>query len=111
MRHTGPDRDGDGQEQFRLLGAAWEETSRHWQDEVARRFERDHWTPLARQSRDYLEALAAMMDLLETAEHDTEFLTARGFYGTATVGSTSWATHTTGSASARTRSCQTARSA
>jgi hypothetical protein len=73
LTYTRPDR--DGQEQFGLLGAAWEETARHWQDEVARRFEGDHWTPLARQSRDYLEALAAMMDLLETAEHDTEFLT------------------------------------
>ena len=69
-----PDR--DGQEQFRLLGAVWEETARQWQDEVARLFEAGHWIPLARQSSDYLEALAAMMDLLETAERETEFLTA-----------------------------------
>jgi hypothetical protein len=69
--NTRPDR--DGQEQFRLLGVAWEETARQWQDEVARRFEGDHWIPLARQSGEYLEALAAMMDLLETAERDTEF--------------------------------------
>jgi hypothetical protein len=75
LMHTRPDR--DGQEQFRLLGVAWEETARHWQDEVARRFEGDHWAPLARPSRDYLEALAAMLDLLETAERETEFLTAR----------------------------------
>ena len=69
--HTRPDRDGD--EQFRLLGAAWEEAVPHWQDEVARRFEADHWTPLAQRSRAYLEALRTLMDVLETAERDTEF--------------------------------------
>ena len=68
---TRPDRDGD--EQLRLLGAAWEEAARHWQDEVARQFEADHWTPLAQRSRSYLEALGELMDVLETAERDTEF--------------------------------------
>jgi hypothetical protein len=74
---TRPDR--DGQEQVRVLGAAWEQAARHWQDEVARHFEADHWTPLAERSRAYLEALRVLMDLLETAERDTEFLArARG---------------------------------
>lgn len=68
---TRPDRDGD--EQLRLLGAAWEEAGRHWQDEVARQFDNDHWTPLIQRSRGYLEALHALMDMLETAERDTEF--------------------------------------
>jgi len=68
---TRPDRDGD--EQFRLLGAAWEEAARHWQDEVARQFEADHWTPLAQQSRGYLEALRSLLDMFEAAERDTEF--------------------------------------
>jgi hypothetical protein len=68
---TRPDRDGD--EQLRLLGAAWEEAARHWQDEVARQFDNDHWTPLAQRSRGYLEALRTLMDVLETAERDTEF--------------------------------------
>ena len=65
-----PDRAGD--DQLRLLDAAFQETARHWQDEVARQFEADHWAPLAQQSRAYLEALRALMDTLETAERDTE---------------------------------------
>ena len=66
-----PDR--DGAEQLGLLGTAWEEVARHWQDEVARQFDADHWTPLAQRSRAYLEALGTLMDVLETAERDTEF--------------------------------------
>ena len=66
-----PDR--DGAEQPELLGTAWEEAAQHWQDEVARRFDADHWTPLAQRSRAYLEALGTLMDVLETAERDTEF--------------------------------------
>lgn len=69
--HTRPDR--DGQEQLRLVGAAWEQAAQHWQDEVARRFETGHWTPLVQQSRTYLEALRDLMDLLETADRNTEF--------------------------------------
>ena len=69
--YTRPDRDGD--EQLRLLGAAWEEAARHWQDEVAHQFGTDHWTPLVQQSRGYLEALRALQDVHETAERDTEF--------------------------------------
>jgi hypothetical protein len=69
--HTRPDRDGE--EQLRLLGAAWEEAAQHWQDEVARQFDTGHWTPLVQHSRTYLEPLRALMDLLETAERGTEF--------------------------------------
>ena len=68
---TRPDRDGD--EQLRLLGVAWEEAARHWQDEVARQFEADHWTPLVQQSRGYLEALRSLLDMFEAAERETEF--------------------------------------
>ena len=71
MIHTRPDR--DGQEQLRLLAAAREEAARYWQDEVARQFDAGRWTPLVQQSQAYLEALGALMDLLETAERDTEF--------------------------------------
>ena len=66
-----PDRDGE--EQLGLLGTAWEEAAQHWQDEVARRFEADHWTPLAQRSRAYLAALGALLDMLATAERETEF--------------------------------------
>ena len=31
------------------------------------------WTPLREESRAYLEALRAMMDLLDAAERDTEY--------------------------------------
>ncbi len=68
---TRPDRDGD--EQLRRLGAAWEEAARQWQDEVARQFEADHWTPLVQQSRGYLEALRSLLDMFEAAERETEF--------------------------------------
>jgi hypothetical protein len=66
-----PDRDGD--EQLGLLGTAWEGAAQHWQDEVARQFDADHWTPLAQRSRAYLAALGALLDVLETAERETEF--------------------------------------
>ena len=46
-----PDREGG--EQLGLLGAAWEQ--------------------LAQRSRAYLEALRTLIDVLETAERDTEF--------------------------------------
>jgi hypothetical protein len=69
--NTRPDRDGD--DQLRMLDAAWEEAARYWQDEVARQFAADYWTPLAQQARVYLEALRALMDVLETAERDTDF--------------------------------------
>jgi len=66
-----PDRDGD--EQLGLLSTAWEQAARHWQDEVARHFDADHWTPLAQRSRAYLAALGTLLDVLETAERETEF--------------------------------------
>ena len=66
-----PDRDGD--EQLGLLSTAWGQAARHWQDEVARHFDADHWTPLAQRSRAYLAALRMLMEVLETAERDTEF--------------------------------------
>ena len=69
--NTRPDRDGE--EQLRLLGAAWEQAARYWQDEVARQFEADHWTPLVEQSRGYLEALRSLLDMFEAAERETEF--------------------------------------
>ena len=50
-----------------------EPAAQHWQDEVARQFDADHWTPLAQRSRAYLAALRTLMDVLETAERDTEF--------------------------------------
>jgi len=69
--HTRPDLDGD--EQLRLLGAAWEKAAEHWQDEVGRRFGADQWAPLDQRTRAYLEALGTLLDVLETAERDTEF--------------------------------------
>jgi hypothetical protein len=65
-----PDRDGD--QQLWLLDDAWEKAVPHWQDDVARQFGIHHWMPLRDESRLYLEALRAMMDLLEAAERDTE---------------------------------------
>ena len=65
-----PDRDGD--QQLRLLDDAWEKAVPFWQDDIARQFGTHHWMPLRHESRLYLEALRAMMDLLDAAERDTE---------------------------------------
>jgi hypothetical protein len=69
-RAARPDRDGD--HQLWLLDDAWEKAVPHWQDDVARQFATHHWLPLRDESRLYLEALRAMMDLLDAAERDTE---------------------------------------
>ena len=66
-----PDRDGD--QQLRLLDDAWEKAVPFWQDDIARQFGTHHWMPLRDESRSYLEALRAMMDVLDAAERDTEF--------------------------------------
>jgi hypothetical protein len=66
-----PDRDGD--QQLRLLDDAWEKAASEWQDDVARQFGTHRWMPLRDESRLYLEALRAMMDLLDAAERDTEY--------------------------------------
>jgi hypothetical protein len=69
----GPDRpDRDGDQQLRLLDDAWEKAVPFWQDDIARQFGTHHWMPLHDESRLYLEALQAMMDLLDAAERDTE---------------------------------------
>jgi hypothetical protein len=66
-----PDHDGD--QHLRLLQDAWDQAEPHWRDGVARQFGARQWTPLREESRSYLVALAAMLDLLEEAERDTEF--------------------------------------
>ncbi len=65
-----PDRDGD--QQLWLLNDAWEKAGSFWQDDIARQFGTHHWLPLRDESRLYLEALRAMMDLLDAAVRDTE---------------------------------------
>jgi hypothetical protein len=40
---------------------------------VARQFDMGYWTPLVQRSTTYLEALRALMDLLEAADRDTDF--------------------------------------
>ena len=67
---TRPDRDGD--QQLRLLDDAWDKALQHWHDGMTRQFDTDHWTPLLRESRGYLEALRKLMDMLDAAERDTE---------------------------------------
>jgi hypothetical protein len=66
-----PDRDGD--HNLRMLGAAWDKTRQHWNDDMTRRFDTDHWTPLLGESRSYLAALHKLMELLNAAERDTEY--------------------------------------
>jgi hypothetical protein len=69
----GPDRpDRDGDQQLRLLDDAWGKAVPFWQDDIARQFGAHHWLPLRDESRLYLEALRAVMDVLDAAERDTE---------------------------------------
>jgi hypothetical protein len=63
-----PDQVGDNQ--FRLLEAAWDQAWQHWHDEMARQFDSQHWTPLAQECRAYLDALHKLMDVLDAAERD-----------------------------------------
>lgn len=65
-----PDQDGD--QQFRLLQAAWDQASQHWHDDLARHFDARHWASLTQESHSYLEALGNLLDVLEAAERDTE---------------------------------------
>jgi len=65
-----PDQDGD--QQLRLLDDAWGKAAEHWQDGAARQFGAARLTPLVQESRSYLEALRRLLDVLETAERDTE---------------------------------------
>jgi hypothetical protein len=66
-----PDRDGD--QHLRLLEDAWDSVVPSWRDGIARDFGTHQWTPLREESRSYLEALRAMMDLLDAAARDTEY--------------------------------------
>jgi hypothetical protein len=66
-----PDQDGD--HQLRVLDSAWHETRQHWRDDMTRRFDTDYRTSLFNESRSYLGALRALMELLNAAERDTEY--------------------------------------
>ena len=65
-----PDQDGD--QHLRLLGDAWDKAAEHWRDGPARQFGGGELAPLLDESRSYLEALGKLMDLLETADRETE---------------------------------------
>jgi hypothetical protein len=65
--------DADGDHQFRLLDTAWDATQQHWNDDMSRHFDQRYWVPLRDETRDYLQALRKMMDLLNAAERDTEY--------------------------------------
>ncbi len=64
--------DTDGAHQFRLLEDTWDNVLQHWHDDVVRDFDTHHYRPLQRESRSYLEALRKMLEVLNTAERDTE---------------------------------------
>lgn len=66
-----PDQDGD--QQLRLLEAAWDQARQHWHDDMARDFGARNWASLTQECRSYLEALGRLTDVLEAAERDTEY--------------------------------------
>jgi hypothetical protein len=63
----------DGELALREIGAAWAKTQQHWHDDMASSFGRSHWAPLIDESRSYLRALGEFMELLTTAERETEY--------------------------------------
>jgi hypothetical protein len=67
-----PEQEG-GDHGLSLLGDAWDKTTQYWRDDMARHFGTYHLTPLLQESRSYLDALSKMIDLLNSAEHDTEY--------------------------------------
>ena len=66
-----PDEDGD--HLLRVIDSIWQKTQQCWLDDMADHFDRNHWTPLLAESRSYLRALGECLELLSTAERDTEF--------------------------------------
>ncbi len=66
-----PDKDAD--HHLRMLDASWAGTRQHWDDDMTRRFEADHWRRLDSEYRSYLTALRKLMDLIAAAERDTEY--------------------------------------
>jgi hypothetical protein len=66
-----PDEDGD--HQLLVIDSIWQKTQLSWRDDIARHFERAHWTPLLTESRTYLVALGECLETMNAAERDTEF--------------------------------------
>ena len=64
-----PEQDGD--QQVRLLADAWDQAAGYWRDGPARQFGDGSVVPLLEECRGYLEALRALMDLLEAADRET----------------------------------------
>ena len=63
----------DGDHLLREIGLAWSKTQQHWHDDMASHFDRSHWAPLVTESRAYLRALGECMELMTTAERETEY--------------------------------------
>ncbi|MBV9380929.1 MAG: hypothetical protein JOY82_14220 [Streptosporangiaceae bacterium] len=70
-RPGSPHRDGDYH--LRLAEDAWDNTLRHWHDDMASDFAVRHWAPLYEESRSFLAALRELADVLDAAEHDTGY--------------------------------------
>jgi len=66
-----PDEDGD--HLLRVIDSIWRKTQQSWRDDMARHFERAHWTPLLAESRAYVGALRECLEMMSAAERDTEF--------------------------------------
>jgi hypothetical protein len=65
--------DEDGGHLLLVIDSIWHKTQQSWHDDLAGHFDRQHWTPLVSESRTYLRTLSESMELLRTAERDTEF--------------------------------------
>jgi len=69
-----PDRpDEDADHLLRVIDSIWQKTQQCWLDDMAGHCDRAHWTPLLAESRSYLRALGDCLELMSTAERDTEF--------------------------------------
>lgn len=57
----------DAAAELALLAAVWDEARERWRDAAAVRFDETHWAPLYQTSREYLEALRALRELIEAS--------------------------------------------
>jgi hypothetical protein len=65
--------DEDGEHLLAVIDSIWQKTQQSWRDDMARHFDRAHWTPLLAESRAYLGALRECLETVSAAERDTEF--------------------------------------
>lgn len=66
------DAEQQGYANWRQLQYEWDGAQEGWNDSTSQYFQSHYWEPLADGSRDFLNALEALLEALRQAERDTE---------------------------------------